>query len=546
MAEHDLHTIGTATFEEVSMIPRNILLRNQAVALGDIRYTSKLKSNLFLECTQAGTTGSTMPSFVSVQEGDTVTDGTAIWKVVRSITSSDTIDSGVKVADVSSVGYEMATGQVSVTWTDPDDVVYQGASLARWAGTKLVRKTGSAPANETDGTLVVDSTVKNAYSTTAYVDSGLVDGTTYYYRLFPYTDVGSVTAGTSFSAAPNKHLTTMTVTKDCDAYAVAVGTVEVATITTDGDGLLVATSSDETVGIASVSNGKVVVELVSEGTITVTVRQLAGLEWSSAGPVTISIDCRFASTTLGDNSPDVIAAMVKSGQAANLWNVGDKVGIKITGTFGQLTFNNETIYASILGFDHNKEVESGGKHNVHFIFGKTANNVDICFCDSGYGSGQSGANYFHHHTSNTNTNGWSGSDLRTMCSTFLGCMPAEWQAVIGSSTKYSDNHGGGSDTASYVTATQDKVFLLAEWEVQGARTYANSAEKTYQQQYDYYKNGNSKIRYKHNSTSSAARWWLRSVYASPTTNFCGVNTDGSAYHISASSSIGFAPGFAIF
>jgi hypothetical protein len=124
-------------------------------------------------------------------------------------------------------------------------------------------------------------------------------------------------------------------------------------------------------------------------------------------------------------------------------------------------------------------------------------------------------------------------------------MPAEWQAVIGSSTKYSDNHGGGSNTASYVTATQDKVFLLAEWEIFGARTYANSAEKNYQQQYDYYKNGNSKIRYKHNSTSSLAYWYLRSASVTAATYFCVVLDSGNVYS-GVSSSEGFAPGFAIF
>lgn len=52
-------------------------------------------------------------------------------------------------------------------------------------------------------------------------------------------------------------------------------------------------------------------------------------------------------------------------------------------------------------------------------------------------------------------------------------------------TKYSDNSGGGSDNASYVTATTQKIFLLAEFEVHGTRYYANSAERNYQKQYDY-------------------------------------------------------------
>ena len=38
-------------------------------------------------------------------------------------------------------------------------------------------------------------------------------------------------------------------------------------------------------------------------------------------------------------------------------------------------------------------------------------------------------------------------------------------------------------------------------------------------------------------------WWLRSVNASNTTNFCNVNTDGSANNNNAYNSNGFAPGF---
>ena len=82
-------------------------------------------------------------------------------------------------------------------------------------------------------------------------------------------------------------------------------------------------------------------------------------------------------------------------------------------------------------------------------------------------------------------------------------------------------------------------------EVQGTRSYANSAEANYQKQYDYYRNGNSKVKYQHTATTSACYWWLRSVRASYTHYFCRVGTDGSAYTASAYSSSGFAPGFKV-
>ena len=128
---------------------------------------------------------------------------------------------------------------------------------------------------------------------------------------------------------------------------------------------------------------------------------------------------------------------------------------------------------------------------------------------------------------------------------FKAAMPSEWRDIISPCTKYSDNTGGGSDTASYVTSTTDDIFLLSEWEVQGARTYANSNEKNYQAQYDYYANGNSKIFYKYNDTSTACYWWLRSVYAPYTNLFCFVYTDGSANYYNANYSLGVASGFKV-
>ena len=110
-------------------------------------------------------------------------------------------------------------------------------------------------------------------------------------------------------------------------------------------------------------------------------------------------------------------------------------------------------------------------------------------------------------------------------------------------TKYSDNTGGGSDTASYVTSTTDLLPLLSEFEYHGARYYANSAEKNYQAQYDYYKAGNSKVHYKHNATGTAAYVWCRSVYSGNSSTFCRVYTGGSATGVYACYSWALAPCF---
>ena len=106
------------------------------------------------------------------------------------------------------------------------------------------------------------------------------------------------------------------------------------------------------------------------------------------------------------------------------------------------------------------------------------------------------------------------------------------------------NTGGGNNTASYVTSTTDYLPLLSEFEYHGTRTYANSAEQNYQKQYDYYKAGNSKVHYRHDSTGTAVNAWTRSAISGSSTNFCLVDTDGTPNYNDADVSRALAPGFA--
>ena len=121
-------------------------------------------------------------------------------------------------------------------------------------------------------------------------------------------------------------------------------------------------------------------------------------------------------------------------------------------------------------------------------------------------------------------------------------MPSELQAVLRTRTIYTDNTGNGSENnASNVTATTDTIYLPSEFEVKGARKYANSYEQNHQQQLAYYKNGASKIRYKSSDVSTAAWWWVRSPYYFSSYNFCIVYPNGSPYIYDASGAGGFAP-----
>ena len=427
-------------------------------------------------------------------------------------------------------GYEWADGTKtakSVTWT------ISKASLSVPAQSGTLTYTGSAQSPQWSN---YDSNKLTIGGTSTATNAGSYAATFTPKANYQWSD-GS-TSAKSVTWAIGKAAGSLTLAKSSVTLNISSLTESVA-VTRAGDGVISATSSNTATARVEVSGTSVKITGLKAGTAKITVKVAAGTNHTAPSDKTINVTVSLPDTSLANNTPDIIAAAAKSGQAANYWSVGDKVGIAVNGSFGGLSYNN-TVYAFILGFNHNSSVEGG--NSIHFQFGKTAAGVDIAFVNS-YGSTSTG---FCMNTSNTNSGGWNNSYMRkTICPAFLAALPKAWQNIIAACTKYSDNTGGGSNTASYVTATSDKIWLLSEMEVQGTRSYANSAEANYQKQYDYYRNGNSKVKYQHTATTSACAWWLRSVRASTATGFCSVYTDGSADNNYAYDSIGFAPGFKV-
>ena len=251
-------------------------------------------------------------------------------------------------------------------------------------------------------------------------------------------------------------------------------------------------------------------------------------------------------TVLNDATWAQIKEVAEKSQGANYWSVGDTKQITMNGKVSDgLTLSSYSTYVYIIGFDHNSSVEGTG---IAFGGFKTAasGGVDVALCDSGYGTNKTSGQWFNMNNSNTNSGGWKNSRMRsTTLPLVKSALPSDLQAVIKTTSIYSDNTGGGNNTASYVTATQDELYLLAEFEIFGAQTYASSAERNYQQQYAYYVAGNSKIKYRHDSTATAVTWWDRSVYAPDTGAFCIVYTDGTSDIMAAYSSNGLAVAFKI-
>ena len=671
---------------------------------------------------------------------------------------------GLALAAVSNITTLTSSGKVYIKWTDPDDLVVAESILASWGGTLLVRKAGSMPTSRRDGTVVIDSTTRNQYSNAYFCDSGLSDGTTYYYKFFPYTTTGTYTDSEDdeFSATPTAQVAGIdswnvtsivaseeagngkmtikwsdpaaTITSDGvtlatwasttvvvkeGSYATdkddsdAVYTLKVTTRnqyantpltvtgltngttyyisffpeTTDGgvnasttqrdtgvanritidnvpsqsgsltynggaqsptwsnynttymtiggttsgtnagsysatftpttdyrwsdgtttaktvswsigkatgtltvspnsielspsnlsdtftiggnhDGTISVVSNNTGIATVSRSGNTVTVNNVNQttGNTTITVSCTAGTNYTAPSSQSVTVEAKFVSSVLNENDWSVIKSVADASQGANYWAVGDRKAVTVNGTVGTQAING-TYYVYILGFDHNSSREGTG---ITFGTFKTAlsGGKDICLVDSHYNDYSTGGQKWFNmnHSSNTNSGGWKGCDLRydvlgstnsnnndagtttatsPVSGTLMAALPSDLRAVMKPMTIYTDNTGGGSNTASYVTASVDYLPLLAEFEIFGTRSYANSAEQNYQQQYQYYKNGNSKVKYRHSSTSSTANWWERSPYYNYSGSFCRVTTNGSANTTDARHSYGLAPAFRV-
>ena len=328
--------------------------------------------------------------------------------------------------------------------------------------------------------------------------------------------------------------------------------------------IIVSVTSGATV--TATKGSKVVSGTAVDGTCTLTVPETgtwtvkATLNGQTSNTESVSVadiyavPLFFASSTLNNNDWATIKAVSDAGQGANYWSIGDRKAVTLDGTVGHLTLSNYATYAFIIGFNHNSSLE--GSNRIHFQLAKTAlsGGTDVALCDSKYSSRVSETGYFSMNSSITDSGGWESSQMRTnICGTSLSSysgtiiavIPEALRAILKSVTKYTDNTGDGVGEASNVTATTDYFFLLSEYEVFGGISNANSNEASKQAQYDYYSAGNSKIKYKHDGTSTAAFWWLRSPYVYYSGAFACVHTDGTTYYSNRDNSIGFAPGFCV-
>lgn len=173
-----LETIKTNTIEEIK--------QEAEKAIQDVAYAAGEIVPLFgTESPTPETQGKVKQFFVNTENGElficTEAGKNYTWiKIGGGL-------GGVPLSNCKTLALEEGRDKITLTWEDPDNVVFNGETLAEWAGTKVVRKEGGSPVSVDDGTLVVDSTVKDQYAVDGLQDSEVVADTQYNYALFPYT-----------------------------------------------------------------------------------------------------------------------------------------------------------------------------------------------------------------------------------------------------------------------------------------------------------------------------------------------------------------------
>lgn len=244
---------------------------------------------------------------------------------------------------------------------------------------------------------------------------------------------------------------------------------------------------------------------------------------------------------LNDNSWAVIKLVSDASKGANYWSVGDCKQITMNGKVSDgLTLTNYTAWVFIIGFNHNAEREGNG---IAFQgFKVTDKGTPVCLVDSAYNSIKTSGTLFNMNNTRTNAGGWEACLMRKNIMPLIKAgFPAELQEVIKSSTVFTAPDSGNIE----LTATQDEVFLLAEYEILGSITFASTQEPNYLKQYSYYSAGNSKVKYKHDSVSTSAYWWLRSPHSAYSGYFCAFSPEDYASNSVATFTFGVSPCFKV-
>lgn len=281
---------------------------------------------------------------------------------------------------------------------------------------------------------------------------------------------------------------------------------------------------------------------------------------SVSGNIKIIVSAVVAIKALNDCTWAEISQISSSGQAANTFSVGDQKTITFTGNgnFADRMRLTGDIDVFIVGINHNASVE--GSNLIHFCMGKSDGQLCVLFNavqgndrfndGTGNSSGSAVLGCYDAYVSSSeqgaNRYGFGMSGIAYLCGKYvsniqssrvgvIGSLPTDLRAVMKKATKY-------YDTESSISSIQLPMSIPSVYELRGGHY---SGTETWsdqnQQQYDYFKSGNSYsakgLRFNSSGNQgiggsyTGSMYWLRNRVSSsmnPTErNYVAMNGSGS-------------------
>lgn len=432
--------------------------------------------------------------------------------------------SGVPAPSLAAFSAASAADGISVTVTANDSTVESNSAKNVLAVTKgvMVRYSDVGyPKNKEDGVLAfadddlfdVNTAGTRVAKAKTHKVTGLTLNSTYYFSAFPYS------TGMVYNeqlGAPNvtnckwtgiKGNLTVNVTTNNPAFSLDQYTISLKP--TNGDAI-----TKQQTGI-----GNVVFSDIDAGVYTLSFTYNGMFNKPADQQVTVvagqtkTASAQFKiSSNFGSASWEEISRISASGKADKVYSVGDTKNI---------TVNGETVTLQIYGFNHDPIAGGGG--NAGITLGMKHLLKDTRQMNS----------------SDTNRGGFTGSAMYSWLNgAFYNGLPADLKAVIKSVNKKTS----AGNASSTINTNAMKVFLFSNVEVFGTTDNSVICEGV---KYPIFTNNASRIKKLSNGSGSAYYWWLRSPYASNTSGFCSVYSDGTSNWYDASNSGGVCAGFCI-
>ena len=440
----------------------------------------------------------------------------------------------VKLDPCTDMNITSSMGSATVKWTDPDATKTVDGNTATWAKTVLVYKEGdTAPNSPSDGTVAVTETTRNQYSSSGYNVSGLTDGKQYSFALFAVSTENTASDATTATA---KLWATLTITTDETSLY--------------GKNVTASYDSNSVIGAFS-DIGSVTLQIPWIGETTVTATDgsdtaNSNVTISAYGDI-YSVELSFLKiVTFADGTDEEIAKMIQAHydnkiNLSDYWAVGDTRSVSLSAmsaTGVGESHRAQTVQFVIGDFEHD---DLATPINGHTKAAVTLLQKD-CLMDatsaSNVNNGSNDTEKGYMNSTGTNAGGWKNCARRAWCNNvFFASLPSTWQSMVKIVNKKSST-GGGSSSGTEITA--DKIFLAAEIEIFGSRTYSVDGEGT---QYQYYKNATAN-RYKMpkwGSSNVSNFYWERSPDRGSKNRFCFVGSGGSTNIYDAGAARGIAP-----